>query len=154
MHPCPTIAPKTGFFSPIARRRFATFKANRRGYLSAIILLALFALSAFAELLANDKPLLVSYKGHWLFPVMATYTEKDTFGGVLESEADYNDPWVVGEINAHGWLLRAPIPFSYRSINFHNWQRKWCTCQLQIGLFKMVAVQMHIATCPNQFPYA
>lgn len=119
MHPSSTIAPKTGFFSPLARRRFATFKANRRGYLSAIILLALFALSAFAELLANDKPLLVSYKGHWLFPVMATYTEKDTFGGVLESEADYNDPWVVGEINTHGWLLRAPIPFSYRSINFH-----------------------------------
>ena len=105
--------------NPILRRRMAVFKANRRGYISAMILLSLFTLSVFAELIANDKPLLVSYKGHLLAPILRTYIEKDTFGGVMESEADYTDPWVVGEIRAHGWMLRAPLPYDYRSINFH-----------------------------------
>jgi microcin C transport system permease protein len=104
--------------SPITRRRITTFKANRRGYYSAIILLCLFTLSVFAEVIANDKPLVVSYKGELLFPILNTYIEKDTFGGVMESEADYNDPWVVNEINSHGWLVRAPIPYDYRTINF------------------------------------
>ncbi len=84
-----------------------------------MLLVLLFTLSLFAELLANDRPLLVSYKGHLLFPALFTYTEKDTFGGALESEADYTDPWVIGEIRAHGWMLTAPIPYDYRSINFH-----------------------------------
>lgn len=106
-------------FSPITRRRLATFRANRRGYYSAIILLGLFALSVFAELLANDKPLLVSYKGKLLLPVIQTYTERDTFGGALESEADYRDPWIINEIKAHGWMVNAPIPYSYRTINFN-----------------------------------
>lgn len=105
--------------SPITKRRIAIFKANRRGYISAILLVALFALSAFAELIANDKPLLVYYKGKLLIPIAQTYAENEVFGGVLESEADYNDPWVVGEITSHGWMVRAPIPYSYRSINFH-----------------------------------
>ncbi|MES2984280.1 MAG: ABC transporter permease [Pseudomonadota bacterium] len=105
--------------SPITQRRLAAFKANRRGYVSAIILLSLFTLSVFAELLANDRPLLVSYQGRLLVPFLTTYVEKDTFGGVLESEADYNDPWVIKQIDDHGWMLRAPLPYSYRSINFH-----------------------------------
>lgn len=104
--------------SPITRRRIAAFKANRRGYISAIILLVLFTLSLFAELLANDKPLLVYYKGQLLTPITTAYIEKDTFGGVLESEADYRDPFVIDEINQHGWMLSAPIPFDYRSINY------------------------------------
>lgn len=104
--------------SPITKRRIATFKANRRGYISAIVLLTLFTLSIFAELIANDKPLLVYYKGQLLTPITTSYIEKDTFGGVLESQADYRDPFVVNEINAHGWMLSALIPFDYHSINF------------------------------------
>lgn len=104
--------------SPITKRRIATFKANRRGYISAIILLFLFTLSVFAEVIANDKPLIVSYKGELLFPILKTYNENETFGGFMESEADYNDPWVINEIRSNGWLVRAPIPFDYRTINF------------------------------------
>ncbi|MCH9765439.1 MAG: ABC transporter permease, partial [Alphaproteobacteria bacterium] len=40
--------------SPINRRRWTNFKANRRGYWSLIIFLALFVLSLFAEFIAND----------------------------------------------------------------------------------------------------
>jgi microcin C transport system permease protein len=104
--------------SPITKRRIQTFKANRRGYISAIVLLVLFAFSACAELIANDKPLLVYYKGELLFPIVESYREDTIFGGALESEADYNDPWVIHEIASHGWMLRAPIPFSYTTINF------------------------------------
>lgn len=103
--------------SPITRRRIATFKANRRGYISAIILVALFALSLVAELIANDKPLLVYYKGQLLVPIAKTYIEKDMFGGAMESEADYKDPWVVNEISQHGWMVRAPIPYDFRAMN-------------------------------------
>jgi microcin C transport system permease protein len=102
----------------ILRRRFATFKANRRGYISGIILLTLFTLSLFAELLANDRPLLVYYKGELLVPILQTYREDETFGGKFESEADYNDPWLVNEIAQHGWMIRAPIPYDYRTIAF------------------------------------
>ena len=104
--------------SPITKRRLAMFKANRRGYVSFVILLSLFVLSLFAEVIANDRPILVSYKGQWLFPAFVTYTERDTFCGVLESEADYRDPWVQAQIRAHGWMLNAPIAYDYRTINF------------------------------------
>ncbi len=104
--------------SPITRRRLATFKANRRGYLSALILLALFVLTLFSEVIANDKPLVVYYKGEFLFPIVKQYTEREAFNGTLESEADYNDPWLAQEISAHGWMLRALIPHDYNSIDF------------------------------------
>jgi microcin C transport system permease protein len=104
--------------NPIARRRFEAFKANRRGYLSLWVVGALFFISLFAEVIANDKPIIAMYKGELLLPIIYQYTEKDTFGGVLESEADYADPWVMNEINAHGWILMPPIRFSYDTINF------------------------------------
>lgn len=99
--------------------RLRTFKANRRGYISGIVLLSLFVLSLFAEVIANDKPIFVSYKGKWLFPFAITYIEKDTFGGELESEAEYLSPWTMNEINRHGYAIWPPIKFSYRSINFN-----------------------------------
>lgn len=103
----------------IARSRWLTFKANRRGYISAIILTTVFVLSLCAEVIANDKPIFVSYKGDWLFPFAVTYTEKETFGGELEGEADYLDPWTLKEIDAHGFAIWPLVKFSYDSINFN-----------------------------------
>ena len=118
--PPPPPSPYGGGSSPLSipRRRWQTFKANRRGYWSFWILLSCFILSLGAEFIANDRPILVQYKGDYLFPLFGRYTEKDTFGGVLESEADYGDPWIVNEINTHGWMIRPPIPYDYTSINF------------------------------------
>jgi len=118
--PPPPPSPCGGGSSPLSipRRRWQTFKANRRGYWSFWILLSCFILSLGAEFIANDRPILVQYKGDYLFPLFGRYTEKDTFGGVLESEADYGDPWIVNEINTHGWMIRPPIPYDYTSINF------------------------------------
>jgi len=42
----------------------ASFRTSRRGYWSLWIFLTLFVLSLGADVLANDRPLLVRYDGH------------------------------------------------------------------------------------------
>jgi microcin C transport system permease protein len=109
--------PRQGFIklSPLNRRRMENFKANRRGYWSFWIFLVLFVLSLFAELIANDKPILASYKGELLYPAFVEYPE-EKFGGFL-AVTDYRDPVIAKEIQDNGWLLWAPVRFSY---NTHN----------------------------------
>ena len=104
--------------SPLAHRRVQQFKANRRGFISLWIFLALFTLCLIAELWANDKPLAVSYNHALYFPVFHAYPET-TFGGEFETEADYRDPYVKGKIEASGWMLWPPIRFSYQTINYN-----------------------------------
>jgi len=99
------------------RRRLHNFRANRRGYWSLWIFLAIFGLTLGAELIANDKPLLVRYDGALYVPVFRSYPET-TFGGVFPTEAVYRDPALIALIRAKGWMLWAPIPFSYDTINY------------------------------------
>jgi microcin C transport system permease protein len=99
--------------SPINRRRLDNFKSNRRGYWSFWIFITLFILSLFAELIANDRPIIASYKGEILFPVVKNYPE-EKFGGFL-AETDYRDPEIAREIEANGWMIWPPIRFSYRT---------------------------------------
>ena len=101
--------------SPINRRRWENFKANRRGCWSLWIFLGLFIFSLFAELVANDKPLLVRYKGETLYPVIVDYPESK-FGGFL-AVTDYKDPVILEEIEKEGWILWPPIRYSFSSIN-------------------------------------
>ncbi|WP_042442382.1 ABC transporter permease [Azospirillum sp. B510] len=104
--------------TPLTRRRLANFKANRRGFWSFWIFLALFTVSLGAEFIANDKPLLVRYEDHYYWPVFRTYPET-TFGGEFETEADYRDAYVRDLITAKGWMVWPPIPYSYRTINYN-----------------------------------
>jgi len=103
--------------TPIQRRRLRNFRSNRRGFWSLWLFLALFGLSLCAELLANDKPLMISYQGNWYFPVIQAIPE-ETFGGFLPTEADYRDPFISDEIKANGWMIWPPIRFSYNTINY------------------------------------
>jgi microcin C transport system permease protein len=103
------------FLSPLNQRRWSNFKANRRGYWSLWIFLVLFVLSLFSEFIANDKPIIASYKGEILFPVLVDYPE-EKFGGFL-AVTDYRDPAIHNEIKAHGWLVWPPIRYSYRTVN-------------------------------------
>lgn len=103
--------------SPINQQRWLRFRHNRRGYWSLWIFLILFALSLGADLLANDKPLLVRYQARWYVPLLVSYSESD-FGGALPTAADYQDPWLQNQLNQHGWTLWAPIRFSDGTINF------------------------------------
>lgn len=102
---------------PITARRIANFRANRRGLIALYLFLAVFLVTLFAEFIANDRPLLVKYDGHYYVPVLATYPET-AFGGEFETEADYRDPFVRDLISAKGWAVWPLIPFSYRTINY------------------------------------
>ncbi len=98
--------------SPLTARRLANFRANKRGYWSLWIFLALFFFTLFAEFIANDKPLLVRFDGAFYYPVLASYPET-AFGGDFETEADYSDPFVVELIKEKGWAVWPLIPYSF-----------------------------------------
>ena len=101
--------------SPVNRRRLARFKAHKLGYRAFLIFTSLFVFSLFAEFFANDRPLIVSYKGEILFPVLVDYPE-EKFGGFL-AITDYRTPDISNEINANGWMLWPPIRYNYDTIN-------------------------------------
>lgn len=105
--------------SPLNRRRFGLFKANRRGWWSLHIFMVLFVLSLGAEFVANDKPLLVSYQGDLYVPVLKRYAETE-FGGEFPITADYRSPYIRSliEEEGDGWMLWPAIPFSYDTINY------------------------------------
>lgn len=101
----------------LSRRRWENFRANRRAYVSFWIFLLLLALTLPAELVANDKPLLVRFDSALYVPVFNSYPET-TFGGDFESEADYRDPFVQELIDAGGWTLWPPVRFSFDTVNY------------------------------------
>ncbi len=103
--------------TPLTRRRLYNFRANRRGFWSLWIFLALFAVTLPAEFIANDKPLLVRYDGAYFFPIIEPYPET-TFGGDLPTETDYRDPFVKELIEEKGWMVWPPIRYSYATINY------------------------------------
>lgn len=103
--------------SPLAKRRLQRFRANKRGWWSLWIFLLLFGLSLGAELLANDRPLVVSYKGSLYFPAFKQYPET-TFGGDFETATNYRDTVIRSQIEKDGWILWPLIPFGYQTINY------------------------------------
>ncbi|MFY2508804.1 ABC transporter permease [Vibrio pectenicida] len=104
--------------NPLNQARRHRFKANKRGYWSLCIFMVLFVSSLFAELIANDKPLLIEYENAWYFPITTQYAET-IFGGEFETEADYKDPYVVELIEEKGYMIWPIIRFGYSSINYN-----------------------------------
>ena len=102
--------------SPIVKGRLNRFKKNKFGFSFFIFFLIIFVLSLCSEWLANDKPLLIKYDQHYYVPILKTYSET-TFGGVFETEADYEDPAVQQLIEQKGWAIWPVIPFSYQTPN-------------------------------------
>ena len=98
--------------TPLNRRRIENFKANKRGYWSFYIFIVIFVLSLFAELIANDKPLLIYFEGAFYPPVVTVYPET-AFGGDFETEADYSDPYLIELIEKGGWMIKPIIPYSF-----------------------------------------
>src|SRR5262249_55667413 len=99
--------------SPLNRRRWLSFKANRRGYLAFWLFMVLFVVSLFAEFIANDKPFYVRVDGKSFFPVFFSYPET-AFGGEFETAADYRGAYFQKLIaEKGGYMLWPPIRFSY-----------------------------------------
>lgn len=103
--------------SRINQRRWRQFRRNRRGWWSLWIFLTLFVITLFAEFVANDRPLVVSYQDELYFPVLVSYPET-VFGGFFPTEANYRDPFIREQIQTHGWMIWPLIPYSYDTINY------------------------------------
>ncbi|MCW4153466.1 ABC transporter permease [Halomonas sp. 18H] len=106
----------TSRFSPITRRRFAAFRSNRRAWVSLWVFGVVFVLSLFAELIANDKPIIMQYDDQWYVPLLVDYPETE-FDGFLPTRTDYLDPFVQQQIENNGWALWPLIPFSYQTLD-------------------------------------
>jgi len=103
--------------SPMNRRRLQQFRNNRRGWWSLWIFLVLFVLSLLADVIANDRPLLVSYDGNWYFPIVQEYPET-TFGGDFPTTTDFRDPFVTELIDDKGWMIWPLIRYNHRTVNY------------------------------------
>ena len=101
--------------TPLTRRRLDSFKANKRGFWSMWLFLALFVFTLMAEFVANDKPFLIYYQGSFHSPVFKDYPETK-FGGEFETAADYRDPFVAELINRDGWMLWPLFRYNHRTV--------------------------------------
>ncbi|HEY5896026.1 MAG TPA: ABC transporter permease [Burkholderiales bacterium] len=103
-----------------AKRAWRRFRANRLGYVSLIVFTILFVVSLLAEVLSNDKPLVVRYQGHWYFPVVQTIPET-AFGGDFPTPADYLDPFIREQLSRPGnFAVYPPNHYHYSTINYFS----------------------------------
>ena len=107
-----TKLPEAVSLSP-SQRAWQRFKRNRLGYWSLVIFCALVVLSLFAELISNDRPLIVRYEGTTYFPMVKDYSEK-TFGGDFDTTTDYLDPFIRERLAKAGLLLRPSVSSTAR----------------------------------------
>ncbi len=112
-----TKPPEAASLSP-SQRAWQRFRRNRLGYWSLVIFCALVVLSLFAELISNDRPLIVRYEGTTYFPMVKDYSEK-TFGGDFDTTTDYLDPFIRERLARDGnWALFAPNPYGPKTLNY------------------------------------
>jgi microcin C transport system permease protein len=101
-----------------ARRAWRRFRSNRLGLVSLILFSALFALSLLAEVLSNDRPLVVRYQGEWSFPVFSNPPET-AFGGQFPTPADFHDPQIRANVEAPGNFVLYPLNrYHHRTVNY------------------------------------
>lgn len=103
--------------SPVWKTRIKAFKKNKRAFWAFLLFMCIFMLSLFSEFLANDKPLIIQYKGKVYFPIFRDYTD-EFFGGDFPTPADYKDPIIVSNIKDNGWMIMPLIPFSYNTVDY------------------------------------
>ena len=101
--------------TPLTRRRLHRFRANRRGWWSLWIFVILFITTLLAEVIANDKPFLVYFKGEVYFPIVKAYPET-TFGGDFLTEADYRNPYLSELIERDGWTVWPIVRYHHRTV--------------------------------------
>ncbi|QQO11196.1 ABC transporter permease [Breznakiella homolactica] len=100
------------------RNRWQRFRKNRKSFISLWIFGVLFAVSLFAEFIANDRPILVRYDNRFYFPIVKNYSEL-VFGGEFDIYTDYRDPFIISLIEEKGWMIRTPVKFNYKTINYN-----------------------------------
>jgi microcin C transport system permease protein len=103
--------------SPSARA-WRRFRKNRLGYWSLVIFCVLVVASLLAEVLSNDRPLVVHYQGTTYFPMVKDYAETE-FGGDFDTPTDYLDPFIREQITkGDNWAIYAPNPYGPQTLNY------------------------------------
>jgi microcin C transport system permease protein len=114
----PTAAPPPPLHLSPGRRAFQRFRRNRLGFVSLVLFCVLVVSSLFAEVLSNDRPLVVHYAGQWYFPIVRDYPET-AFGGDFPTPTDYLDPYIRRKLHEGGnWALYPPNPYGPKTLNY------------------------------------
>ena len=101
-----------------SRRAWQRFRRNRLGFSSLLLFCALVLVSLLAEVVSNDRPLLLKYEGNYYFPIVTVYPEK-TFGGDFETATDYLDPFIREKLTqGSNWAIYAPNPYGPKTLNY------------------------------------
>src|SRR3569832_1096262 len=101
-------------------RAWRRFRRNRLGFVSLIVFCTMVALSLCAEVLSNDRPLVVHYGGSFYIPLLRDYPET-TFGGDFQTETDYLDPYIRQKITTGGnWAVYPPNPYGKNTLNYYS----------------------------------
>lgn len=98
--------------------KISIFKKNKRAYCSFLLLIFIFVLSLFSELISNYKPLIVKYKNELYFPVFHNYSD-EFWGGDFPTAANYSDSLIQNNIKQNGWLIMPPIPYSFNTVDYY-----------------------------------
>ena len=97
--------------------RFGKYLKNRRARVAFVALMGLLMLSFFAEIIANDKPIILKYQGEYFFPIVRAYTDA-RFGGDFPTEANYKDPFIQENVKEDGYMIMPLIEFSYNTVDY------------------------------------
>ena len=111
------VRPAAVSLSP-GRRAWKRFRRNKLGFYSLVLFCTMVLLSLAAELVSNDRPLIVKYEGSFYFPMLKAYPEK-VFGGDFETPADYLDPFIRDKLTkGDNWAVFAPNPYGPKTLNY------------------------------------
>lgn len=109
---------KEGVHLSPSRRAWLRFKRNRLGFWSLLLFSLMLFVSLFAEVVSNDRPLVVRFNGQFYFPIVTTYPEK-TFGGDFETPTDFLDPFIREQLSkGDNWAIYAPNPYGPKTLNY------------------------------------
>lgn len=97
--------------------RLSKYIKNKRAKAAFFLLAFILVLSLFAEVIANDKPIILKYQGEYYFPIARVYTDA-RFGGDFPTEADYKDDLIKKNIEADGFMIMPPVEFSYNTVDY------------------------------------
>ena len=105
--------------SPLFKKRLHLFKQNKLSLWASYLFMGILMVALLTPLLANDKPLLLWYKGQMYAPFIQNLTDQD-LGGDLPTVADYHDEWTQKEVQQYGWMIFAPVPYSYDTVDYFS----------------------------------
>jgi len=99
------------------KRRWHIFKKNRLAYWSFLFLSGVLLIALLTPLLANERPLIIRYRGETYFPIIEQITDQE-LGGDLPTLADYSDPTTLEEIRKNGFIISSVIPYSAETVDY------------------------------------